>query len=123
MERSTSVGCSGRLVVLSACDTANPQTVQPVDNTIGTFAEQIVRNAVPAAVASQTVIDKRTIATFCEGLCPELLKSGSIDAAVAAGRCSVSAQLGTVSSAAIEWGIPVLYRRLGVAHLFSGGRR
>jgi hypothetical protein len=108
-----------RLVILSACDTANPQTMDPVNETIGTFAEQIVRNAVPAVIASQMVINDGTIATFCEGLYPELLASGSIDLAMAAGRCNVVAQLGTVTNAAIEWGIPVLYRRLGAATLFS----
>jgi len=109
---------SCRLAILSACDVANPLTLEPVNETVGTFAEQIVRNAVPAAIASQAVINKETIATFCEGLYPELLDSGSIDLAVAAGRCNVAAQLGTVTSAAIEWGIPVLYRRHGAARLF-----
>ncbi|HJU39008.1 MAG TPA: CHAT domain-containing protein [Tahibacter sp.] len=111
---------SVRLAVLSACDTANASLVAPVDESVGTFAEQLVANAVPAVIASQTVIDKRTIATFCEGLYATLLSSGSIDVAVAAGRCEVAAQLGTVQSAAIEWGIPVLYRRLGAAQLFDG---
>jgi CHAT domain len=108
-----------RLVVLSACDTANSSPIAPVDESIGTFAEQLVRNAVPAVIASQMVIDMRAVATFCEGLYRELLSSGSIDIAVAAGRCQVAAQLGTVDSAAIEWGIPVLYRRLGAARLFT----
>lgn len=110
---------SCRLAILSACDTANVQTMDPVNDTIGTFAEQIVRNAVPAVIASQTVINDATIATFCEGLYPELLRSGSIDLGMAVGRCNVAAQLGTVANAAIEWGIPVLYRRLGAARLFS----
>jgi len=110
---------SRRLVILSACDTANHAGVAPVDETIGTFAEQLVCNAVPAAVASQTVIDKATIAAFCDGLYSELLASGSIDLAVAAGRCKVAFELDTPSSAAIEWGIPVLYRRLGAAQLFE----
>lgn len=108
-----------RLIILSACDTANPKSVDPVDESVGTFAEQIVCNAAPAVIASQMVIDKSTIATFCEGLYPELLRSGSIDLAVAAGRCEVAAQLGKPDSAAIEWGIPVLYRRLSAATLFS----
>lgn len=113
---------SARLLVLSACDTANATPIAPVDESIGTFAEQMVRNAVPAVIASQMVIDMRTVATFCEGLYRELLASGSIDIAVAAGRCQVAAQLGTVDSAAIEWGIPVLYRRLGAGSLFSGAK-
>ena len=111
-------GDSRRLVILSACDTANHASIDPVDPTIGTFAEQLVRNAVPAVIASQTVIDKRTIATFCEGVYRELLRSGSIDLAVAAGRCRVASELDAVDSAAIEWGIPVLYRRLGAGQLF-----
>src|SRR6185503_1222718 len=84
---------SCRLVILSACDTANQAPINPVNDTIGTFAEQLVRNAIPAVIASQTVIDKRTIATFCEGLYPELVRSGSIDVAVAAGRCAVAREL------------------------------
>ena len=111
---------SVRLVVLSACDTANTDLVDPIDESVGTFAEQLVGNVVPAVIASQMVIDKRTIATFCQGLYAKLLSSGSIDVAVAAGRCEVAAQLGTAQSAAIEWGIPVLYRRLGAAQLFDG---
>lgn len=111
---------SCRLVILSACDTANQATgIHPVDATIGTFAEQLVRNAVAAVIASQAVIDKRTVATFCEGLYPELVRSGSIDIAVAAGRCSIASELDKVESAAIEWGIPVLYRRLGAGQLFT----
>jgi CHAT domain-containing protein len=110
---------SCRLVILSACDTANQAAINPVDATIGTLAEQLVRNAVPAVIASQTVIDKRTVATFCEGLYPELVKSGSIDQAVAAGRCTIASKLDEVDSAAIEWGIPVLYRRLGAGQLFA----
>ncbi len=112
-------GQSCRLVILSACDAANQATVDPVDASIGTFAEQLVRNAVPAVIASQTVIDKRTVAAFCEGLYLELPKSGSIDIAVAAGRCAVATELDNVDSAAIEWGIPVLYRRLGAGQLFT----
>lgn len=110
---------SCRLVILSACDTANPQTMDPVNESIGTFADQVVRNAVPAVIANQAVINEGTIATFCEGLYPELMKSGSIDLAMAAARCNVAAQLGTVANAAIEWGIPVLYRRHGAARLFA----
>jgi hypothetical protein len=107
-----------RLVILSACDTANAASIDPVDASVGTLAEQLVRNAVPAVVASQTVIDKRTIATFCDGLYPELIQSGSIDLGVAAGRCEIVGALDEVDKAAIEWGIPVLYRRLGAAQLF-----
>jgi hypothetical protein len=110
---------SCRLAILSACDVANPKTLDPVDETIGTFAEQVARTHVPAVIASQAVINKETIATFCEALYRELLNSGSIDLAVAAGRCNVAAQLGRTDSAAIEWGIPVLYRRLGASKLFK----
>jgi hypothetical protein len=99
-----------RLVILSACDAANNAALTPVDASIGTFAEQIVQNVVPAVVASQMVIEKRTIAAFCEALYRELLYSGSIDVAVAAGRCSIAQALDASDSAAIEWGIPVLYR-------------
>lgn len=107
-----------RLLILSACDTANHTTVPLVDASIGTFAEQIVRNAVPAVIASQMAIDQTTIAWFCEALYAELLSSGSIDVAVAAGRCRIMEGVDKPHSAGIEWGIPVLYRRLGAAQLF-----
>lgn len=110
---------SVRLVILSACDVANPKSIDPVDDTVGTLAEQLVRNAVPAVVASQTVIDKRTIAPFCRGMYPLLLHASSIDEAVAAGRCEIVRVLDEVDRAAIEWGIPVLYRRLGASKLFA----
>ncbi len=106
-----------RLVILSACDVANNAALTPVDASIGTFAEQLVQNIVPAVVASQMVIEKRTIAAFCEALYRELLDSGSIDVAVAAGRCSIALALDSPDSAAIEWGVPVLYRRLGANRL------
>jgi CHAT domain len=108
-----------RLVILSACDTANYVGIDPVDATIGVFAEQIVRNGVPAAIASQMVIEKGTIALFCQEVYRELLSRGSIDMAVASGRCKVAQELDQPDSAAIEWGIPVLYRRLGAAQIFA----
>jgi hypothetical protein len=118
---AVSMARSCRLVILSACDVANPRQLDPINETISTFAEQVVRNAnaLPAIIASQMIINESTISTFCEGLYGELLNSGSIDVAMAAGRCNVAAQLGTTTNAPIEWGIPVLYRRLGVSHLFQ----
>jgi hypothetical protein len=118
-EKALAKAPSVRLVILSACDVANTKTFDPVDETVGTLAEQLVRNAVPAVVASQTVIDKRTIAPFCRGMYPLLLESRSIDDAVAEGRCEIVRVLDEADKAAIEWGIPVLYRRLGASKLFA----
>lgn len=106
-----------RLVILSACDGANPLPDQ-TPHSVDTLAEHLVRNVVPAVVANQIVVNNRSIRPFCEALYLELLESGSIDRAVAAGRCQVNSVLADADSAAIEWGIPVLYRRLGAAQIF-----
>lgn len=106
-----------RLLILSACETADTTKIKQTDETVGVLAEEVVRNAVPAVIASQMVIDMRTVVLFCEGLYRELLSSGSIDLAIARGRCEL-AQLDEANRAAFEWGIPVLYRRVGAAQLF-----
>ena len=97
---------SCRLVILSACDTANQAAINPVDATIGTLAEQLVRNAVPAVRRQSDRHRQADDRDVLPGLYLELVKSGSIDQAVAAGRCEIARNLDEVDSAAIELGHP-----------------
>jgi hypothetical protein len=106
---------SPALVILSACETANVSDVEP----LGTIAESIVMSGVPAVVANQMPISVSVIADFSAALYRSLLGDGNIDCAVNKGRIEVVAALATVNTAAVEWGIPVLYRRAGCSQLFG----
>ncbi len=107
---------STRLVVLSACDTGNVGTaIQPLIP----IAERLVQAGVPAVVANQMPISLRSIHTFCGSLYGELLKSGNIDWAVNAGRIAMGVAFDRSGVAAVEWGVPVLYRRPGCSQLFT----
>ena len=106
---------STRLVVLSACDTANVGSdIKP----LVPIAERMVQAGVPAVVANQMPISLRSIHTFCGSLYGELLKSGNIDWAVNAGRIAMGVAFDNLGVAAVEWGVPVLYRRPGCSQLF-----
>jgi hypothetical protein len=109
---------STRLVILSACDTAN------VGNEIAPLtpiAEQLVQAGVPAVVANQMPISLRSVATFCGGLYSALLDNGNIDWAVNNGRIAVGVAFSTNNAATVEWGVPVLYRRPGCSQVFTPG--
>lgn len=109
---------STRLVILSACDTAN------VGNDISpliSIAERLVQAGVPAVVANQMPISLRSIHTFCGALYGELLKSGNVDWAVNAGRIAMGVAFDNLGVAAVEWGVPVLYRRPSCSQLFTVG--
>jgi hypothetical protein len=107
---------STRLVVLSACDTANVGSdIKP----LVPIAERMVQAGVPAVVANQMPISLRSIHSFCGSLYSELLKSGNIDWAVNAGRIAMGVAFDSLGVAAVEWGVPVLYRRSGCSQLFS----
>lgn len=107
---------STRLVVLSACDTANVGSdIKP----LVPIAERMVQAGVPAVVANQMPISLRSIHSFCGSLYSELLKSGNIDWAVNAGRISMGVAFDNLGVAAVEWGVPALYRRPGCSQLFS----
>lgn len=109
---------STRLVVLSACDTAN------VGNDIAPLiplAERLVRAGIPAVVANQMPMSLRSVATFCAALYSDLLKEGDIDWAVNNGRIAVGVAYANVNAATVEWGVPVLYRRPGCSQLFTAG--
>jgi hypothetical protein len=103
------------LVILSACDTANIDRIQP----LGTMAEALVIAGVPAVVANQMPITVTAIADFCAGLYRSLLSDGNIDVAVNRGRIELVAALAAANTTAVEWGIPVLYRRAGCSQIFT----
>ena len=107
---------SVQLVILSACSTAEVRKA----TTIGPLAEELVSQQVPAVVGSQLPIPDSTSADFCTSLYSKLLENGDIDDAVTEGRIALQTNLrSTGDSAAIEWGIPVLYRRPGRSKLFE----
>lgn len=107
---------STRLVVLSACDTANVGSdIAPLIP----IAERMVQAGVPAIVANQMPVSLRSIHSFCGALYGELLKSGNIDRAVNAGRIAMGVAFDNIGVAAVEWGVPVLYRRSGCGQLFT----
>lgn len=107
---------STRLVILSACDTANVNAdIAPLISS----AERLVQAGVPAVVANQLPISLRSIHTFCGALYAELLRNGNIDWAVNVGRIAMGVALAHQNIAAVEWGVPVLYRRPGSSQLFA----
>jgi len=109
---------STRLIILSACDTANVgNNITPLVS----IAERVVRAGVPAVVANQMPISLRSIHTFCGALYGELLREGNIDWAVNAGRLAMGVAFDNYNIAAVEWGVPVLYRRPGCSQLFTRG--
>ncbi|AQS92439.1 hypothetical protein A0U94_14825 (plasmid) [Gluconobacter albidus] len=109
---------STRLLILSACDTAN------VGSDIASLipiAERVVQAGVPAVVANQMPISLRSIHTFCGALYGDLLRDGNIDWAVNVGRIAMGVAFDNHKVAAVEWGVPVLYRRPGCSQLFQKG--
>jgi CHAT domain len=103
------------LVILSACDTASMASIQP----LGTVAEGLVGADVLAVVANQMPITTTAIADFSAGLYRSLLSEGNIDVAVNRGRIELVAALAGANTSAVEWGVPVLYRRAGCSQLFT----
>ncbi len=109
---------STRLIVLSACDTANVgDDITPLVS----VAEQVVQAGVPAVVANQMPIALRSVHTFCGALYGELLREGNIDRAVNVGRIAMGVAFDNQRVAAVEWGVPVLYRQPGCSQLFAKG--
>lgn len=115
---STLTSESTRLVILSACDTAN---VDGKISSLVSVAEQLVQAGVPAVVANQMPITLSSVALFCGALYTSLLQRGNIDWAVNEGRIAVGVEFTSTNVAAVEWGVPVLYRRPGCSDLFSVG--
>jgi hypothetical protein len=106
---------SPALVILSACDTANIASIQP----LGTIAEGLVAADILAVVANQMPITVTAIADFSAGLYRSLLSDGNVDVAVNRGRIELVAALSAANTPAVEWGIPVLYRRSGCSQIFA----
>ena len=103
-----------RLVVLSACDTA----AGDFSNDFGVTAAALVREGIPAVVANQSPIPDQTVATFSGSFYKKLIKSGDVDLAMNEGRIMLSVDLGSPSIAAIEWGVPTLYRHFANPKIF-----
>lgn len=109
---------STRLVILSACDTANVGTdIAP----LVPLAERLVQAGIPAVIANQMPMSLRSIATFSTALYSGLLRDGDVDWAVNSGRIAVGVAYANSKSANVEWGVPVLYRRPGCSQLFAAG--
>lgn len=105
-----------RLVVLTACNSGEAAVAAPFSN----IAFTTVSMGVPAAVANQMAVPADTVAEFCGGVYDSLLQNGDIDLAVSSGRQRSFTTLarGDVDNAAVEWGIPILYRAPGAEILF-----
>jgi hypothetical protein len=107
-----------QLVILSACSTGKMEKLEGLPS----LAERLVENGMPAVVANQMPIFDVSIAPFCTRLYQVLLETGEIDLAVGAGRSALKVELGAnKKAAAVEWGMPVLYRRPGRSILFELG--
>jgi hypothetical protein len=106
-----------RLIVLSACDTAAGN----FGDGFAVIAEALVRRGIPAVIANQVPVKDNTVAVFVGAVYEQLLQSGDIDLAVGEGRLSLFADLESQESgerAAVEWGIPTLYRHVAAAQVF-----
>jgi CHAT domain len=103
------------LVILSACETGRVDDVQP----LGNIAEQIVAAGIAAVVANQMPITMSAIGVFCTDLYRSLLETGNIDTAVSSGRGALLGNYSKNEAAAVEWGIPILYRRPGCGQLLA----
>lgn len=106
---------SVKLIILTACSTG-----KQAPNGLPALAERLVSEFAPAVVGNQLPITSAAIACFCGSFYQQLLSNGNVDEAFARGRQALKVQM-TVSAteAAIEWGIPILYRRPGRSVLFT----
>lgn len=103
-----------RLVVLSACETAAGNFAAGYS----VIARDLVRVGVPAVVANQLPLQDQSIAPFIRALYEELMRSGDIDGAVAAGRTYLYVNAPVRDRAKLDWGIPTLYRHVAGAKIF-----
>lgn len=103
-----------RLVVLSACETSAGDFA----DTFAVTAAALVRCGVLAVVANQLPVPDATVATFVGALYEKLLDTGDIDLAMTDGRIQLAIELGASPDAALEWGIPTLYRHADGAQVF-----
>lgn len=106
-----------KLVILSACLTGAGN----IRDDFGPIATVLLQSGIPAVVANQTSIPTKSVAPFVGALYQRLMRDGNIDMAVMAGRAALQLELRKViepGKAALEWGIPSLYRLPGGAQLF-----
>lgn len=104
-----------RLVVLSSCETSQGD----FRDDFSVIAEALVHEGIPAVVANQMPISNKAIAPFVGALYEQLLISGDIDLAMSEGRIALDLELSSPEFAAIEWGIPTLYRHCAAAQLYE----
>ncbi len=106
-----------RLVILSACDTAKGD----FRDDFAVVAQALVRGGMPAVIANQMPVKNKSIAPFVGAVYESLLVDGDIDLAVAEGRIALDLEAAAQDpdTAAIEWGIPTLYRHYRAAQLFT----
>lgn len=105
-----------QLAILSACLTATGNYA----NQLNVTATALIASGIPAVIANQYPIPYKTISPFVGAVYHSLANDGDIDAAVADGRATLAVGLaGTTKYAALEWGIPVLYRLSDAQQLFS----
>jgi hypothetical protein len=104
-----------RLVVLSACETSQGD----FRDDFAVIAETLVNEGIPAVVANQMPVSNKSIAPFVGALYETLLTCGDIDLAVSDGRIALDLELGSAEFAAIEWGIPTLYRNYAASKLYQ----
>lgn len=104
-----------QLAILSACLTATGNYA----NQLNVTATALIASGIPAVIANQYPIPYKTISPFVSAVYHSLASEGDIDAAVADGRATLALTLsGATKHAALEWGIPVLYRLSDAQQLF-----
>lgn len=104
-----------RLAVLSACRTSAGNSGDPFN----IVAEALLRSGIPAVVANQLPVPDTSVPYFVGPLYAQLINTGDIDVAVYEGRANLAIELGGSPFAALEWGIPTLYRYIDGQKVFQ----
>ena len=107
-------GCGLKLVILSACDTATGD----FKDDFSVMAQALIRSGIPAVIANQLPIPDASVATFVGAFYESLLDKGDIDVAINEGRIALDLALGSSTQAAVEWGIPTLYRHVEMPMIY-----
>lgn len=109
-----------RLVVLAACDTGTAQ----YDDDFSVVAATLVQANIPAVVATQASVPNQTAAAFAQEFYECLIhgrdgkRAGDVDYAVEMARTRLHFIPHVKGTAALEWGIPTVYRQLRSARVF-----
>lgn len=101
-----------RLIVLSACDSANLQEISPFQS----VAPALVRAQTPAVVAMQFSVPQEATRAFAGDFYSALAQALPIDACVTEGRKAVMIETGLERP---DWGTPVVYSRAPDGLLFE----